>query len=473
MATTPTVTQKSMPAVLDEAAVQQFKSSLRGVIVQPGDANYDSARTLYNAMIDKHPALIAQCRDVADVIAAVNFGREQKFDIAVRSGGHHGAGLSSVDGGLVIDLSLMKGIRVDPQARTVLAQAGCTQGEVDHATHVFGLATPTGIVSTTGIGGLTLGGGTGNLTRSYGLAIDNLLEADVVLANGSFVTANEKVNSDLFWALRGGGGNFGVVTSFMYKLYPVSTVYGGPMFWDLKDTAAVWRAWCDFIVDAPEYVNCYFGLHTVPPSPPFPEEHWNKKMGMIMWCFPGDQKQAEAVVKPFRDMIPPVIDMAGPLPFTALQSIFDPLMPPGMQWYWNHDFFIEMTDEAIDTALKHFAQVPNWQCAMHFYSVNGAVHKVGRNATAWNFREANFSQVIVGVDFDPANKEKITKWSKAYWQAMHPYSAGGAYVNMMMDEGQERVQAAYRDNYPRLAEIKKKYDPTNLFHMNQNIKPAM
>ena len=472
MVTTSAVAQRKVSEAINDAAVQQLKASMRGVIIQPGDASYDSARALYNAMIDKRPALIAQCRDVADVISAVNFGRENKLDIAIRSGGHHGAGLSSVDGGLVIDLSLMKGIRVDPQARTVRAQAGCTQGEVDHATHIFGLATTTGIVSTTGIGGLTLGGGTGNLTRSYGLAIDNLLEADVVLADGSFVIANEKMNSDLFWALRGGGGNFGVVTSFMYKLYPVSTVYGGPIWWDLKDAGKIWSAWCDFIVDAPEYVNGYFGLHTVPPSPPFPEEHWNKKMGIIMWCFPGDQKQAEAIIKPFRDMIPPAIDMAGPLPFTALQSIFDPLMPAGMQWYWNHDFFVEMTDEAIDTALKHFAQVPNWQCAMHFYSVNGAVHRVGKKDTAWNYREANFSQVIVGVDFDPANKEKIMKWSKAYWQAMHPYSAGGAYINMMMDEGQERVQAAYRENYPRLAQIKKKYDPTNLFHMNQNIKPA-
>jgi FAD/FMN-containing dehydrogenase len=416
--------------------------------------------------------LIVQCQDVADVISAVNFGREQKMDIAIRSGGHHGAGLGSVDDGLMIDLSKMKGIWVDKQARTVIAQAGCTQGEVDHATAAFGLATTTGIVSTTGISGLTLGGGSGNLTRSYGLTIDNLLEADVVLADGSFVIANEKENADLFWALRGGGGNFGVVTSWKYRLYPVSVVYGGPIFWDWKDTAKIWRAWCDFIVDAPDYVNGYFGLHSVPPSPPFPEEHWNKIVGMIMWCFPGDHAQGEAVVKPFRDMAPALIDMAGPIPFTALQSIFDPLMPSGMQWYWNHEFFTEMTDKAIDTALKHFEQVPNWQCGMHFYSVNGAVHKADKNDTAWNYREANFSQVVVGVDFDSANKEKITKWSKAYWQALHPYSAGGSYINMMMEEGQERIQAAYRDNYPRLAQIKKKYDPLNLFHVNQNIKPA-
>lgn len=457
---------------MDSPAVEALRLSLRGKLVARGDEDYDQSRKIYNAMIEKYPALIAYCTDEADVISAVYFARQQHLEVAIRSGGHHGAGLSLVNDGLVIDLSRMKGIRVDLQANTVTAQAGCAQGDVDHATHAFGLATPTGIVSSTGIAGLTLGGGSGNLTRSYGLTIDNLLEADVVLADGSFVTTNEKINSDLFWALRGGGGNFGVVTSFTYRLYPVSEVYGGPLWWDLKDAAAIWRAWCDFIVDAPEYVNGYFGLHTVPPSPPFPEELWNKKMGMVMWCFPGDQKQAESVVNRFREKFPPVIDMVGPMPFTALQTIFDPLMPPGMQWYWNHDFFNEMSDKAIHTAIEQFSQVPNWQCGMHSYTVNGAAHRVGKGDTAWNYREANFSQVIVGVDFDPANKEPITKWSKGFWQAMHPFSAGGAYINMMMDEGQERVQASYRDNYNRLAQIKKKYDPANMFHLNQNIKPA-
>jgi FAD/FMN-containing dehydrogenase len=463
---------KEQKSMLTSEHIQELRNNLRGPVVLPGDVTYDQARKIYNGMIDKHPALIAQCRDVADVISAVNFGRENKLDIAIRSGGHHGAGLSLVDNGLVIDLSLMKGIRVDLQAKTVRAQAGCTQGDVDHATHVFGLATPTGIVSTTGIAGLTLGGGSGNLTRTYGLTIDNLLEADVVLADGSFVTANEKRNADLFWALRGGGGNFGVVTSFLYKLHPVSTVYGGPMFFELKDTAKVWRAWQDFILNAPEFINGYFGMHTVPPAPPFPEAHWLKKMGMIMWCITGDLSKAGEFVQPFRNLATPAIDMAGPLPFTALQTIFDPLMPPGLQWYWNHDFFSEVSDKAIETALEHFAQAPTMLSGMHFYTVNGAVHRVGKNDTAWNYRDVNFSQVVVGVDPDPANKEKITQWSKTYWQAMHPYSAGGSYINMMMDEGLERVKASYRDNYPRLAQVKKKYDPNNLFHMNQNIKPA-
>jgi FAD/FMN-containing dehydrogenase len=453
-------------------SVGQFQASLRGALVQPDDPNYNAARTIYNAMIDKRPALIAQCRDVADVISAVNFGRKEKLDIAIRSGGHHGAGLCLVDNGLVIDLSPMKGIRVDLQTKTVRVQSGCNWGDVDHATHIFGMATPTGIVSTTGVGGLALGGGVGNLTRTYGLTIDNLLEADVVLADGSFVTANEKTNSDLFWALRGGGGNFGVVTSFLFRLQPVSTVYGGPIFWELKDVGKMMRFWHDFIMEAPEHVNAYFGYHTVPPVDMFPKEHQLKKAGMIMWSITGDLSQAEAVVKPFRRLITPIIDFAGPLPFPALQAILDPLMPPGLQWYWNADFVNQLSDKAIETHLEHFAQSPTASSGMHLYPINGAAHRAGPKDTAWSYREANFAQVIVGVDPDPANKEKITTWSKTYWQAMHPHSAGGAYINMMMDEGQERVKAAYRDNYPRLAEIKKKYDPTNLFHINQNIKPA-
>ncbi len=451
--------------------LKQLKASLRGVVVTPGDPTYDTARTIYNAMIDKRPALIIQCRDVADVIGAVNYGRENKFDIAIRGGGHHGAGLCLVDDGLVIDLSPMKGIQVDPQAKTVRVQGGCTWGDVDHATHAFGMATPSGILSTTGVGGLTLGGGTGNLTRSYGLTIDNLLEVDLVLADGSFVTANEKMYPDLFWAVRGGGGNFGVVTSFLFRLHPVSTVYGGPIFWELKDAGKVMRAWREFIMTAPEYVNSYFALHTVPPADLFPKEHHLKKMGAIVWCIT-DPDRGEEVIRPFRKLAAPAIDFAGPIPFPALQGLFDGLYPPGYQWYWNADFFSQLSDEAVELHLKQFSQSPTILSGMHFYTINGAAHKVGRKDTAWSYRDANFAQVIVGVDPDPANKEAITRWSKDYWKALHPLSAGGAYVNMMMDEGLDRVKAAYRDNYPRLAEIKKKYDPQNLFHVNQNIKPA-
>ena len=267
-----------------QESVEQLRTSIRGAVIQSGDANYDAARKIYNAMIDKHPALIVQCRDVADVISAVNYARENKLEVSIRSGGHHGAGLCLVDGGLVIDLSSMKGIRVDPQAKTARVQSGCTSGDVDHAAHAFGMAAISGIVSTTGVAGLTLGGGTGNLTRTYGLAIDNVLEVDMVLADGRFVTANQSENPDLFWAVRGGGGNFGVVTSFLFRLHPVSTVYGGPIFWDLADAGKVMRFWRDYILNAPEGVNAYFGFHTVPPAPLFPEEHHLKKTGVIMFC---------------------------------------------------------------------------------------------------------------------------------------------------------------------------------------------
>jgi len=458
--------------MLASETIQQFKVGLRGSVIRPGDPNYDTARKIYNAMIDKHPAMIVQCRDVADVISAVNFGRENKLDVAIRSGGHHGAGLCLVDDGLVIDLSSMKGIRVDPQAKTVQVQAGCTWGDVDHATHAFGMAAPSGILSTTGVGGLATGGGTGNITRTCGLTIDNILEVDVVLADGSFVTANEKMNPDLFWAVRGGGGNFGVVTSFLFRLHPISTVYGGPIFWEMKDAPVVMRKWRDFIMTAPENINAYFALATVPPADLFPKEHHLKKMGAIVWCCTSDMSQAEEAVRPFRSLATPAIDFCGPIPFPALQGLFDGLYPPGLQWYWNADFVNQLSDEAIDIHMRQFALSPNILSAMHLYPINGAAHRLGRNDTAWNYRDANFAQVTVGVDSDPANKDLITKWSKAYWQALHPHSAGGAYINMMMDEGQERVKAAYRENYPRLATIKKKYDPANLFHVNQNIHPA-
>jgi FAD/FMN-containing dehydrogenase len=457
--------------MLNAETLQPLTASLCGTVITPSDPNYDSARKIYNAMIDKHPAFIVQCQDVADVINAVNFANEHHLEVSIRGGGHNGAGFSLVDDGLVIDLSRMNGTWVDQQARTVRAQGGCTWGDVDHATHPFGMATPSGILSTTGVGGLTLGGGTGNLTRSYGLTIDNLLEVDVVLANGQFVVANTTQNADLFWAVRGGGGNFGVVTSFLFKLHPVDTVYGGPIFWDLSDAKKVMRLWRDTILTAPETLNAYFALHTVPPAPLFPAEHHLKKAGVIVFCYTGDISQAEAVIRPFREIAKPIIDFAGPIPFPALQGLFDGLYPPGLQWYWSSDFFTELSEKAMDEHMNQFTKSPNVLSGVHIYSINGAAQRPDRHETAWSFREANFSHTIVGVDADPANKDKITKWSKDYFKALHPYSAGGAYLNMTMDDGQERVQAAYRDNYPRLAEIKKKYDPTNFFHVNQNIHP--
>ncbi|CAN5879118.1 FAD-binding oxidoreductase [soil metagenome] len=457
--------------VLGESAVASLQSGLRGDLIQRGGEGYDQARTVYNAMIDKRPALIARCADIADVISAVNFGRENDLLVAVRGGGHNGAGLGMCDDGLVIDLSGMRGIRVDPASRTVRVEGGATWGDVDHATHAFGLATPSGIISTTGVGGLTLGGGLGHLTRKCGLTIDNLISVDVVLADGSFVTASEEENEDLVWGLRGGGGNFGVVTSFLFRLHTINNIIGGPTLWPLEQAPEVMRWYRDFIAKAPEDLNGFFAFLTVPPGPPFPEHLHMKKMCGIVWCYTGPEEKADEVFAPVQEVGTPALHGVHEMPFPALQSAFDGLYTPGLQWYWKADFINELSDEAIEEHMK-FAEVPTLHSTVHLYPINGAAHRVGKNDTAWSYREATWGMVIAGVDPDPENSERITAWARDYWEAIHPHSAGGAYVNMMMDEGQERVKASYRDNYERLAEIKAKYDPANLFRVNQNIRPT-
>lgn len=465
-------TSTMMASMLTQQAIEAFRTQLRGELIQPGDSNYDEARKVYNAMIDKHPALIARCADVADVISAVNFARDNQLTVAIRGGGHNGPGFGVCDNGLVIDLSRLRGIRVDPVNRTVRVEGGCVWGDVDHATHPFGLAVPCGFISTTGVGGLTLGGGIGYLARKYGLTIDNLLSVDMVLADGRFVTANADENADLFWAVRGGGGNFGVVTSFLFKGNPVHTVYGGPMIWPLDMAAEVIKLWQDLILSAPDDHNGWFAFLTVPPVAPFPEQYQMKKMCGVVWCYTGSLDGAEAAFKPIRQAIPPAIDFVGPIPFPVLQSMFDALYPPGLQWYWRADFFNRFNDRAVDLHVKYGSQLPTMHSTMHIYPINGAAGRIGKDDTAWSYRDANFAQVIVGVDPDPTNNERMIAWAKDYWLALHPYSAGGGYVNMIMDEGEDRVRAAYRDNYARLAQVKAKYDPQNLFHVNQNIKPA-
>ncbi len=455
-----------------QQAVEAFRAQLRGELIRPADPNYDEARKVYNAMIDKHPAFIARCADVADVISAVNFARDNRLTVAIRGGGHNGPGFGVCDDGLVIDLSRLRGVRVDPVNGTVRVEGGCVWGDVDHATHPFGLAVPCGFISTTGVGGLTLGGGIGYLARKYGLTVDNLLSVDVVLADGRFVTASADENADLFWAVRGGGGNFGVVTSFLFKGNPVHTVYGGPMIWPLDMAAKVMQFWQDFILSAPDDHNGWFAFLTVPPVAPFPEQYQMKKMCAVVWCHTGPLDEAEAAFQPIRQAIPPAIDFVGPIPFPVLQSMFDGLYPPGLQWYWRADFSNRLDDKAIGLHIKYGSQLPTMHSTMHIYPINGATGRVGKDGTAWGYRDASFAQVIVGVDPDPANNERMIAWAKDYWQALHPYSAGGGYVNMIMDEGEERVKAAYRDNYTRLARVKAKYDPQNLFHVNQNIRPA-
>jgi FAD/FMN-containing dehydrogenase len=459
--------------MLDEKSVSELKANLRGGVIEPGDKAYDDARKVYNGMIHKKPRLIARCVDVADVIQCVNFSRTHDVLLAIRSGGHNAGGLGICDDGLVIDLAPMKYTRVDPAAQTIAVGPGCTWGDVDHATHAFGLAVPSGIISTTGVGGLTLGGGVGHLTRKCGLTIDNLLSADVVLADGKFVKANADENPDLYWALRGGGGNFGVVTAFTFKLNPVDILYGGPMLYELRETAEVMKWYRDLIPAAPDDLSGFFAFLTVPPGPPFPEHLHMKKMCGVVWAYAGPSTKAEETFRPIRAFKKAALDLVGPLPQPALQSMFDALYPPGFQWYWRADFVNEIPDEAIAQHVRFGSALPSMHSTMHLYPINGAASRVAKKETAWNYRDANWAQVMVGVDPDPANNDKIISWTKSYYDALHPYSAGGAYVNFLMgDEGADRVKATYGDNYERLVAIKNKYDPDNLFRVNQNIKPV-
>ena len=457
---------------MSAGAVATFTQSLRGPVFGREHSEYDEARKLYNGMIDKQPLLIARCTDAADVVAAVNFGRDNGLPIAIRGGAHNGAGLGSVDDGLVIDLSLMKGVRVDPAKPTVRAGAGCVTGDVDHATCAFGQAVPFGVISTTGVAGLTLSGGHGYLSRQYGLAIDNLLEADVVLADGRFVTTSESENPDLFWALRGGGGNFGVVTSFLFRTNPLGMLYAGPIIFDLADAAPVMRWYRQFQANSPDEFYIFLGLQSVPPGEPFPQEHWGKKMCVLLVSHPGPD--GEKAVNAIRAELPtPIIDWAQPMPYPMLQTMFDPLYPRGLQWYWKGDFVKDLSDAAIDAHIAHAAKVPSPISGMHLYPVDGAVHRKQRDETAWGYRDATWSMVIFGVDPEPANAAALQQWARDYWQAVHPFDLAGAYPNFMMDdEGEARVKAAFGDNYDRLAAVKKKYDPANLFRVNHNIRPA-
>ena len=458
--------------MIQQDAIAQLRGGFRGTIIEPSDTRYDEARAVYNAMIHRRPWLIAQCADAADVMTAVRFARAQGLKVSIRGGGHNAGGLGVCDDGLVIDLSPIRYVHVDPAARTVRVGGGSKWGDVDHAAHAFGLAVPSGVIASTGVGGLTLGGGMGHLTRKFGLTIDNLLAADVVLADGSFVVASEDEHPDLFWALRGGGGNFGVVTSFLFQAHPVSMVCAGPMLWELDQAADILKWYREFTVQAPEEINGFFAFMTVPPGPPFPEALHMKKMCGIVWCYPGSMEQANAILEPLRNFRKPACELVGPMPFPMLQGMFDGLYPAGLQWYWKADFFKELTDEAIAQHVEHGSKLPTMHSTMHLYPVNGAAHRVGPTETPWSYRDAVWSQVIVGVDPDPAKTDVITAWAKAYYDAMHPYGAGGAYVNFMMDEGEDRVRATYRGNYERLAEVKAKYDPENFFRVNQNIKPA-
>jgi hypothetical protein len=458
--------------MLNQDVIDQFRGQFRGELITPEDGRYEDTRKVYNAMISRKPRIIAQCADVADVMTAVRFGKEQGLPVSIRGGGHNAGGLGVCDDGLVIDLSPIRYVHVDPASRTVRVGGGSKWSDVDHATHAFGLAVPSGIISSTGVGGLTLGGGLGHLTRRYGLTIDSLLAADVVLADGTFVVASPEENSDLFWAIRGGGGNFGVVTSFLFQGHPIHTVCAGPMLWEMDQAADIMGWYREFILQAPHEINGFFAFMTVPPGPPFPEELHLKKMCGIVWCYTGSPEEAAEILAPIRTYRPPAFEFFAPMPYPMLQGMFDGLYPPGLQWYWKANFVKELSDEAIAVNIEHGAKMPTMLSSMHLYPVNGAAHKTGRNETSFSYRDASWSQVIVGVDPDPANIGSITEWAWGYWNDLRPHSAGGAYVNFMMEEGDDRVRATYRDNYDRLAAVKEKYDPGNFFRVNQNIHPG-
>lgn len=460
---------------IDGTALDSLRTTLRGPVIAPGGAEYDETRSLYNAMIDRRPAAIARCTDVADVRTTLAFAQDAGLELAVRGGGHSGPGLCLVEGGLTLDLSPMRGVRVDPEARTAQVDGGGQLGDLDHATHTFGLGVPAGIMSTTGVGGLTLGGGHGYLTRAHGLTIDSLIAADVVLADGTFVTASETEHPDLFWALRGGGGNFGVVTSFTYRLHPVDTVGVGVTVWPVERTAEVLRWYRDFLPAAPDDVYGFFALLAVPPAPPFPEEIHGQKMCGVVWCYTGDPASGrmDETLSAVNDPAPPAFHFTSPMPYPALQAMFDGLIPKGLQWYWRGDFFDAISDAAIEVHAKYGRDLPTGLSTMHLYPVDGAAHRVAPDATPWAYRDATWSGVIAGIDPDPANAGLIRQWCVDYWTELHPHSMGGAYVNFLGEsEEPDRVRSTYRGTYDRLAAAKHTYDPDNFFRANQNIAPA-
>ncbi|MFO1144933.1 MAG: FAD-binding oxidoreductase [Amaricoccus sp.] len=459
--------------MLDDDLASSLAAALRGDVLTAGDPRFEAARALHNGMIDLRPRLIARCANVADVIAAVNFGRGSGLPVAIRGGGHNGAGLGSVDDGLVIDLTALRGVRVDPAARTVRVEAGCTTGDVDQATHAFGLAVPSGIVSTTGIAGLTLGGGHGYLSGRHGLTVDSLLEADVVLADGSFVTASAESHPDLFWALRGGGGNFGVVTSFVFRAHPITSVFAGPVAYPVAEAGRIMRRYRDWLPGAPEELCVFLGLKTVVSADPFPREHWGERMCLLMTCHDGDEEAGRGALAPLLEGLPePFFDWRGTMPYPAVQSMFDGLLPSGLQWYWRGDLVRDLPDAAIDAHLAWNAEAPSELSVMHLYPIDGAVRRKAGDAVAWARRDATWSMVIAGIDPDPAKAPALRDWARSYWEAVHPYSAGGVYPNFLgPEEPDGRLQSSFGANWARLVAAKRRYDPRNLFRRNNNIPP--
>ncbi|TMK16577.1 MAG: FAD-binding oxidoreductase [Actinobacteria bacterium] len=428
--------------------LDELRTQVRGDVIATDDEAYEEARHVYNAMIDRRPAMIVRAANVGDVIAAVNLARESGLDLAVRGGGHSVPGFGTCDGGVVIDLSRMRGIRVDPASATARAEGGATWGDFNAATYPFGLATTGGIISTTGVAGLTLGGGIGR-----------------------FLVASERENDDLFWALRGGGGNFGVVTSLEFQLHPVKDIYGGPMFFELSEVENVLRFFREHIADAPEQLGAFPAFQIAPPLPFIPEDRHGDTFIAMVACWAGPLEEGERALKPFHDVAPVVAEFVGPMPYPALNSAFDGLVPPGLQHYWKANFVEQLTDEAIAAHAVHGPEVPAVNSTVHIYPINGAAHRVAPDATAVAYRNANFATVIAGMWPDASQNEANIAWVRNYYEATAPHSEAGGYINFMSGDDQDRIKANYRGNYDRLVDVKRRYDPGNLFHLNQNIKP--
>jgi FAD/FMN-containing dehydrogenase len=471
-----TTTNAGEETVLKGEAVEQFRSSLRGELLHAGDAGYDEARSIWNGMIDKRPALIARATGVADVIEAVNFARTNDLLVSVRGGGHNVAGLAVSDGGLMIDLSLMKGVRVDPGARTARAQPGATLGDLDRETQAFGLAVPAGIVSTTGIAGLTLGGGIGWLSRKHGLTSDNLLSADIVTADGRFLTASEEENADLFWGLRGGGGNFGIVTSFEYRAHALGPmVVAGLILYPMDKATEFLRFYRDFVAAAPEELTATPLLRLAPAAPFLaPEVHGAPVVGVAV-LYAGPIEDGQRAVQPLKAFGAPLVDLISPKPFMALQTMFDAAAPHGNQYYLKTEYLPGLSDDAIETIAAYGATITSPLSLAAFFHLGGAVSRVAEQDTAFSHRDAAFAMNIQASWLDPQESDEHIRWTRDFWEAMQPFSTGGVYVNFLSeDEGEDRVRAAYgATKYERLVALKNKYDPTNLFRLNQNIKPTV
>jgi FAD/FMN-containing dehydrogenase len=470
---TPIQTQQAPP--LETKAFDELGESLRGELLLPTSPGYDTARSIWNGAIDRHPAGIARCTGVADVVAAVRFARARDLVVAVRSGGHGVGGHALCDDGLVIDLSPVKGIRVDPATRSARAEAGVLWGELDRETQHFGLATVGGIVTHTGIAGLTLGGGIGWLTRKHGATVDNLLSADVVTAEGEFLTASEEENSDLFWAIRGGGGNFGIVTSFVYRLHPVGpTVLAGPVFHALEDAPEVLRFYREFIAAAPDELTTIFDLSVAPPVPFLPERVHGKPILMMGACYAGSPDEGAEVVSPLKQFGRPIVDLLEPKPYTGLQSMFDPLVPHGWHRYWKSVELPPLTDDAIDTLVEKASAFTSPKSYCIVFQLGGALARVGEDATAFSQRGAAHNVNINAVwTEDDTDAERHIAWAQDFFDAMQPHAGGRVYLNFLGEEGGNRVRQAYgARNYERLVELKRVFDPSNFFRLNQNIQLA-